>query len=143
MTEEVYSPKFNPADFAKEVNNKYFNSKECENGEIISTKGSWEAGVDGDKPGIIMEASPKIGDSYREEYYKGEAEDIAEIISLDESVKIPYSPSYHNCLKTKNWTPLEPDIVEYKYYSSEVGGVALETMADGTDRMELINIITN
>jgi len=98
MTEEVYSPKFNPADFAKEVNNKYFT--------LI--------------PGNIVE-----------------------IIRLDESVKIPYSPSYHNCLKTKNWTPLEPDIVEYKYYSYEVSGVLLETIADGTDRMELINIITN
>ncbi len=117
-------------------------SKEYEDGEVISTKGSWEAGIDGAKPGIIMEESPKIGDSYHEEYYQGEAEDMAEIISLDESIKVAYG-SFEHCLKTKNWTPLEPGIVEYKYYSTEVSNVILETSAEGNERIELIDIIAN
>ena len=45
-------------------------TKEYENGKVVSTKGSWEAGVDGAKPGIIMHADPKVGQSYRQEYYR-------------------------------------------------------------------------
>src|SRR5215217_1970345 len=52
------------------------NTKEYEEGKVVSTKGSWEAGVDGAKPGIIMQADPKVGQAYRQEYYKGEAEDM-------------------------------------------------------------------
>ena len=116
-------------------------SKEYESGTVISTKGSWEAGVDGAKPGIIMKASPKVGDSYRQEFYIGQAEDMAEILSLDESVTVPYG-SFSGCLKTKDWTPLEPDKVEHKYYCQDVGSVTLEISVDGEERMELIDIKT-
>jgi hypothetical protein len=76
-------------------------SKEIENGTVVSTKGSWEAGVDGAKPGVVMQANPQIGVSYRQEYYYGEAEDMAEVLSLSESVSVAFG-SYQNCLKTKN-----------------------------------------
>src|SRR5215212_9037351 len=68
----------------KKGNVWYFgeDTKEYKNGKVVSTKGSWEAGVDGAKPGIIMQAHPKVGQSYRQEYYKGEAEDMAKAISL-------------------------------------------------------------
>src|SRR5918911_539268 len=65
-------------------------TKEYKNGKMVSTKGSWEAGVDGAKPGIMMQANPKMGESYRQEYYPGEAEDMAKVISLNESVRVPY-----------------------------------------------------
>lgn len=59
-------------------------SKEYEKGAVVSTKGSWEAGVNGPRPGIIMKAQPVAGESYRQEYSKGEAEDMAKVVSLDD-----------------------------------------------------------
>ena len=68
--------------------------------------------MDGAKPGIVMEANPRVGDSYRQEYYEGEAEDMAEVLSLDASglndaVSVPYG-SFGDVLMTKEWNPLEP-----------------------------------
>ncbi len=118
-------------------------SKEYENNIAVSTKGSWEAGINGAKAGIIMLSDPQIGHSYRQEYYKGEAEDMGEVAGLNESVEVPYG-SFTNCLKTKDWTPLEPDVVAYKYYCPEVGNTALEleTDPDGMVSVELIEIKT-
>src|SRR5918993_4888951 len=97
-------------------------TREYENGEVVSTKGSWEAGVDGAKPGIIMQADPKVGHSYRQEYYPGEAEDMAKVQSLNDSVKVQYG-SFDHVLETKEWTPLEPGFYEKKYYAPGVGQV--------------------
>src|SRR5215203_4430719 len=97
-------------------------TKEYEEGKVVSTKGSWEAGVDGAKPGIIMQADPKVGQAYRQEYYKGEAEDMARLLSLNESVKVQYG-SFDHVLETKEWTPLEPSYAEHKYYAPGVGQV--------------------
>jgi hypothetical protein len=95
-------------------------TKEYKNGKVVSTKGSWEAGVDGAKPGIIMQAHPKVGQSYRQEYYKGEAEDMARVLSLNESVRVPYG-SFDHVMETKEWTPLQPVFFERKYYVRGVG----------------------
>jgi len=116
-------------------------SKEIENGIVVSTEGSWEAGVDGAKPGILMEGNPQIGDTYRQEYYWGEAEDMAEVLSLSESVTVSYG-SYTNCLQTKEWNPLESGTSEHKYYAPGVG-VVLEVMVEGGNgRVELISVTT-
>jgi hypothetical protein len=112
-------------------------SKEYEDGEVVSTEGSWEAGVDGAKPGIIWQANPQVGESYRQEYYAGEAEDMAEVVSLNESVTVP-NGSY-NTIQTKEWTPLEPGVLEYNYYASGVGAV-LEVNPETGERVELVNI---
>ena len=95
-------------------------TKEYENGKVVSTKGSWEAGVDGAKPGIIMQADPKVGQSYHQEYYKGEAEDMAKVQSLNASVRVPYG-SFDRVLVTREWTPLQPVFYEKKYYVRGVG----------------------
>jgi len=127
----------------KDGNVWYFgeDSKEYEDGKVVSTEGSWEAGVDGAKPGIIMKANPQIGDAYRQEYYEDEAEDMAEVLSLNESVSVAYG-SFENCLKTQEWTPLEPDIVENKYYAPGVG-VILELAVEGeSERVELVEVKT-
>ena len=87
------------------------NTKEYENGKVVSTKGSWEAGVDGAKPGIIMQADPKVEKSYRQEYYPGEAMDMARVLSLNASVTVPYG-SFDHVLETKEWTPLQPGFSE-------------------------------
>ena len=127
----------------KDGNVWYFgeDSKEYENGQVVSTAGSWQAGVDGAKPGITMEANPKIGDSYRQEYYKGEAEDMAEVLSLNESVSVPYG-SLNNCLKTKDFTSLEPSVVENKYYAPGVGVVLTIMGEGGSERSEIVDIET-
>ena len=128
----------------KEGNVWYFgeDSKEYKNGKVASTEGSWESGVNGAMPGIVMPAKLKVGVPYRQEYYKGEAEDMAEVLSLSETVKVPYG-SFDNCIKTKDWTPLSPGVVEYKYYSSTTGGVVLETEKGNTTRVELVDINKN
>jgi len=95
-------------------------SEEIEDGEVVSTEGSWEAGVDGALPGIIMWAEPVIGVWYRQEYYEGEAEDVAQILSLSADVSVPYG-DYEDCLQTAEWSLLEPGIVEHKFYAAGIG----------------------
>jgi hypothetical protein len=115
-------------------------TKEYEDGVAVSTAGAWEAGVDGAQPGIIMEANPQIGDVYRQEYYAGEAEDMAEILNLSDSASVPYGV-FDNVLVTKEWTPLEPDVAEQKYYAQGIGMVFSEVVEGGTGRMELVDIV--
>jgi hypothetical protein len=97
-------------------------SKEIKNGKVTSTGGSWEAGKKGAKPGIIMPADPKVGKTYRQEYEKGVAEDMAKALKLNGSVKVPYG-SFKNVLVTDEWTPLEPKVAEHKYYTPGLGDV--------------------
>lgn len=112
-------------------------SKEIENGEVVSTAGSWEAGVNGAKPGIVMKAQPQPGDRYRQEFLKGEAEDMGEVLSLDDSVTIGLG-TFAGCLRIKDWSPLEPEVVEHKFYSRAVGNLILEKKVAGeTGQMEL------
>jgi hypothetical protein len=131
--------------FAQDVDGNvwYFgeDSKEYEDGEVVSTAGSWEAGVDGAKPGIIMQADPQIGLAYRQEYYAGEAEDMAEVISLTGNATVPYG-SFDNVLITREWTPLEPGIEENKYYAMDVGLIMEETVEGGSGSLELVDITT-
>ena len=116
----------------KQGNVWYFGEdvKNYEDGELVDTDGSWEAGIDGAEPGYIMRADPQVGDTYQQEYYEGEAEDMAEVLSLSASVDIDYG-SFDNCLQTKEWTPLEPGIVEHKFYCREVGFVDLRKKGSG------------
>jgi hypothetical protein len=112
-------------------------SKEIEGGSVVSTEGSWEAGVDGAKPGVIMWGQPKTGEPYRQEYYAGKAEDMAQVVSL------ATSPSGIAFLVTREWSPLEPGIAEQKYYVAGIGQVAEMTVEGGEGRMELVKIATS
>lgn len=126
----------------REGNVWYFGeeAKDYENGVVVSTKGSWEAGIDGALPGIIMQAKPQVGDPYRQEFYAGEAEDMAQVLSVAESVTVRYG-SYDRVVKTMDWTPLEPGKVEDKFYASGIG-LILEVMVEGgSGRVELIDIL--
>ena len=113
-------------------------SREIENGEISSTEGSWEAGIDGAKPGIIMQADPQVGQRYYQEFYLGEAEDEAIIVSLSASVAVPFG-NFDGCLQTQDFTRLEPDEIEQKFYCPGVG-LVLEESDDGEERIELVAI---
>lgn len=124
----------------KEGNVWYFgeDSREMEDGKVTSTEGSWEAGVDGAEAGIVMKANPKVGDSYRQEYYKGHAEDMGEVISLNETVTVPFG-TFTECLQTRDWSNLDPEVNEYKYYCTDVGNVVLE-VENEDERVELISV---
>ena len=114
-------------------------TKEYENGKVKSTEGSWEAGVDGAQPGIIIPAHPTPGMTYREEYSAGQAEDGAEILSVTAQAIAPYG-SFDDVLQTRNFTPLEPDLVEEKFYARGVGPVLEITVTGGSDRTELLTV---
>jgi hypothetical protein len=113
-------------------------SKDYRNGKVISTAGSWEAGRGGAMPGIAMKRKPQSGESWRQEYSKGIAEDMAQVLRTGESVTVP-AGTFRNCIKVKEWTRLTPRAIDTKYYCPGAGMV-LETTAVGLGKMELINI---
>jgi hypothetical protein len=107
------------------------------NGEL-SPAGSWEAGVDGALPGIIMKADPRVGDAYRQEYYRGHAEDMGKVVRTGASASVPFR-SLEGLLVTQDWTPLEPEVVEEKFYARGIGLVLEVTVRGGSERNELVS----
>jgi hypothetical protein len=105
-------------------------------GETTSTEGSFEAGVEGARPGVLIPGHPKVGMVGRQEFLKGEAEDRFRILSLRASVSVPFV-STRKALRTREWTPLEPATVDNKYY---VRGVVRETAVKGpVEKLELVS----
>ncbi|MFC1618808.1 hypothetical protein ACFL45_02580 [Candidatus Neomarinimicrobiota bacterium] len=125
----------------KQGNMWYFgeNSQEVEGGQVVNTAGSWEAGVGGALPGIIMLANPIEGLWYRQEYWEDEAEDVAQVLSLSETVEVPYG-IYTDCLQTAEWNPLEPGIVEHKFYAAGVGLLRAITVKGEVGYEDLVSI---
>jgi hypothetical protein len=113
-------------------------TKEYENGKLKTTEGSWEAGVDGAEPGIIVPASPAPGLAYREEYYKGHAEDAASVLAIDAYARVPYG-RLERLLQTRNTSAIEPDVVEEKLYARGIGPVLEVTISGGSGRSELLS----
>jgi hypothetical protein len=111
---------------------------EYENGKPVTTAGSFEAGVDGAQPGIIMPADPRPGLSYRQEYYKGEAEDEGSIVSLEEQAEVPFG-HFDPVLMTRDTNPLEPKVLEFKFYARGIGPVLAVSVSGGSDREELLS----
>lgn len=128
--------------FAQDVQGNvwYFgeHSEEFEDGVLVALEGSWIAGEDGAKPGIVMQANPVAGVTYRQEFLLGEAEDAAQVISLDESESVPYG-DFNGLLQTRDFSPLEPDHEEFKYYHPGTG-LILEVDPESGERTELIAI---
>jgi hypothetical protein len=125
----------------KQGNVWYFgeNVDNYEDGKLKDHHGAWIAGKDGAKPGIWMPANPISGQNYRMEYYKGEAEDFARVISTNDTVTVK-AGEFKGCLKTLDYTPLEPDVLELKYYCPGVAGQVLtENLATG-ERFELVSV---
>jgi hypothetical protein len=113
-------------------------SKEIENGTVVSTEGSWEWGEDGALPGIIMWAEPSahIGEEYRQEYYEGEAEDWGKVLATGRSVNVP-AGNLTGCIEVEEWNALEANSTEKKFFCPQLG-FALEITADG----ELVELMT-
>jgi hypothetical protein len=103
-----------------------------------SDNGSWEAGVDGAMPGVALPAHPKVGMSYREEYSKGEAEDQSRVLALDEQAEVP-AGHYKKVLMTEDFSPIEPDVSELKFYAKGSGQAVLAVdVSGGSEREELV-----
>jgi hypothetical protein len=114
---------------------------ECDGTRITSRAGSWEAGVDGALPGVVMLGDPRVGDVYRQEYLAGEAEDRATILELDATQSGP-TGTYSGVVVTKDVTPLEPALLEHKSYASGVGVVREETFSGERGVVELTAVTT-
>lgn len=102
-------------------------------------EGSWEAGVDGAEPGIIIPGDPSPGDCYQQEYYEDEAEDVGKVLRLNAKVSVEYD-DYEECMVMKEWTPLEPGNVEHKYYALDEGLVYIKELKGKTVEVELVDI---
>jgi hypothetical protein len=108
-------------------------------GGATSKEGSWEGGVDGAKPGVIIPGAPRVGDVYRQEFLAGEAEDQGEVLALDATVAVPYG-SFSGCLKTRDFTLLEPDVEENKFYCPSIGQVRAIATKGGAETEDLIAV---
>jgi hypothetical protein len=111
---------------------------EYENGKPKTTAGSFEAGVDGAQAGVVMPAHPRPGFRYRQEYYKGEAEDRARIVSLREKAEVPFG-FFKRVLMTRDVNPLSPKVIEFKFYARGIGPVLAVSVSGGSDREELVS----
>ena len=112
---------------------------EFEDGELKTRAGSFEAGVDGALPGIIIPADPQPGMKYRQEYYEGEAEDNGEVLSTEEMADVPFG-HFEDMLLTKDTITIEPDVLEYKLYGVGIGPVLVLGISGGPGREELIEM---
>jgi hypothetical protein len=110
-------------------------------GNVRSTEGSWEAGVDGALPGIVMPSKREAPAAYRQEYYPGQAEDMAWLVDLNQSVKVPYK-AFDHVLETLEWSSLEPEVIEKKYYVSGIGLVFSTSAAGEVENAKLVDIET-
>ncbi len=108
-------------------------------GRVTSTEGSWRAGVNGAQAGIVMPARPRVGQSFRQEFYKGHAEDHFQVLDTSASVRVPYTTS-RRALLTKEWTPLEPDVIDHKVYVRGIGLVKEQTVKGGDERAVLVEV---
>jgi hypothetical protein len=111
---------------------------ECRGGAIANRHGAWEAGVDGALPGIVMLAEPQVGAVYRQEFYRGQAEDVGRVLRLDEAVDRAGEP-HRDVLVVEDSSPLEPGRVEHKLYAPEVGLVE-ERTSGGTVTLGLVRV---
>jgi hypothetical protein len=107
-------------------------------GHVTNTSGSWLAGRDGAKAGIFMFANPRPGQSARQEFLQGEAEDHFQVLQLEAAVAVPFTMARH-ALLTKEWTPLEPGVIDRKYYVRGIGTVLERTAKGPLERNELVS----
>jgi hypothetical protein len=152
-TDDWYAPAKNGETwyFGEEVkDNETFDGDVPRRPELVSIDGSFKAGRNGDKPGIIFLASPKVGDVYVEEASLGNAEDVTEVLSttykfgsgaheLDQLVPKDLAAIFcsGDCVVTKNFSLLEPGIFARKYYAPGIG-VFLEVEPNESKAIRLV-----
>ena len=107
------------------------------NGQVKTREGTWHAGVNGAKPGIFMYAHPRAGQSARQEDLKGQAEDHFQVLRRGVALTVPFK-AFRRTLLTKEWTPVEPDVLDHKYYARGIGTVLEQAVKGGDERNELV-----
>jgi hypothetical protein len=115
-------------------------TKEFENGKVVSTAGSFEAGKNGASAGLIMPVHLKEGRVTPQEFAPGVAEDKARVVDLAATVTVPFG-TFHHCLKTEEFTPLEPDVLENKFYCPGYGVVREHDVRGGTANTALAKVV--
>ncbi len=113
-------------------------TKEYDHGKVVSTAGSWEAGVGGAEAGVIMPGEPAVGQTYRQEYDKGNAEDKASVTSIDAKATVPFG-SFDHVLQTRDVNPLEKNFVERKSYARGVGAIETVQVSGGQAHEQLLS----
>jgi hypothetical protein len=108
-------------------------------GRVLSTDGTWRAGVNGARAGIYVPGHPTVGATGRQEYYKGHAEDQFKVLSLHARVQTPGASS-NDALLTQETTRLEPGTVDHKSYVRGVGVALEEAVKGGKERLELVSV---
>jgi hypothetical protein len=110
-------------------------------GRVVDTEGSWHAGVDGAQPGVFMQAHPQLGRRFRREWYQGQAEDVVKVIDRSAAVTVPYGRFQH-ALRTAEWTALEPEVLDNKFYVAGIGQVAEVSVKGPREGLRLVEIIS-
>ena len=108
-------------------------------GHVTTTEGTWHNGVNGGRAGVFMPANPRVGERHRQEYLKGHAEDVFQVLSLNAKVKTP-TGSYSPALETREFTRLEPGIVGGKWYAKGIGQVAERTLKGDKENLVLVSL---
>lgn len=110
-------------------------------GHVLSREGSFHAGIDGAQPGVFMQATPTLGRKFRQEWYRGQAEDTYKAIDLSMQKSVPYG-SFHNTLRTAETTALEPNVLDNKWYVRGIGEIEEVTVKGATEKLVLVGILS-
>jgi hypothetical protein len=110
-------------------------------GNVVDTEGSWHAGVDGAQPGVFMQAHPQLGRKFRQEWYRGQAEDVFKVLDRSAAVTVP-AGSFRHALRTAEWTALEPGVLDNKYYVRGIGQVAELSVKGPREALRLVEVIS-
>jgi len=154
VTTRVVEDRLYLNDVLEERTTDYYAQDECGNvwyfgedtavldrhGKVVDTSGSFHAGVDGAQPGVFMQAEPQVGRQFRQEWYRGHAEDAFKAVDLNASVKVPYG-SFHHTLRTAETTALEPGVLDNKYYVRGIGEVEEVAVKGPTEKLVLVDVI--
>lgn len=115
-------------------------TRELRHGKFVKMSDSWESGVNGAQPGIIMPGKPRRGDEYRQEYYPGHALDQARVLGRGGPVTVPYASYKHTLLTVETSPKIDPGVAERKYYVAGVGDVKEHTVSGDHEQIELVRI---
>ena len=110
-------------------------------GHVVSTEGTWHAGVDGAQPGVFMQAHPQIGRRFRQEWSEGQAEDVFKVVSRHSRIRVPYG-AFRHALRTEETNALEPDGLDNQDYVKGIGEVAELSVKGPREALKLVEIIS-
>jgi hypothetical protein len=131
--------------FAQDVcgNVWYFGEDTAEldaHGHVVTTEGTWHSGVDGAEAGVFMQAHPQLGRRFRQEWYAGVAEDTFVVRDRNASVTVPYG-SFTHALRTAEFSRLEPNVTDNKYYVRGIGEVREVAVRGPVERLGLVDVL--